>query len=346
MIKEYIYYENLSHSQIELVKNFNNNSEINYEIIICEICNSKDFKTLFNNDRYGINQKTCYCNQCGFVFSNPRMSKESASIFYNSDTYRLLYSDDKSFTDDGKTFTKEMLYKSTLEKLRQHQPSLPKKPNFQEYYEKLYFDFINNEINNYETVLDIGTGKGEKLIDFGFIGKKVEGIEPSKTYNKVHLELGLNSRVGLLEDINKQYDLVLLTHVFEHLTNLDEVVNKLSNITKRYLFIEVPGHVVNLQSIQNAHNYYFSLNTINYFILKNKFKLIKIDYARNNEFIFALYEKTKKNSKYDFNYNLEKKIIKSIHRKYLIKYFLIKLLKLSKTEKIVRFFYNRLKKIN
>ena len=338
MIKEYIYYENLSHSQKELVKNFNKNSEINYEKILCEICNSKDFKTLFNNDRYGINQKTCYCNQCG-VFSNPRMSKESANIFYNSDFYRLLY-------EDGKNFTDERLYKNTLEELRQHQPSLPKKPNFQGYYDQLYFDFINNEINNYETALDIGTGKGKKLIDFGFIGKKVEGIEPSKTFNKVHLELGMNSRVGFLDDINKQYDLVLLTHVFEHLTNLDEVVNKLSNITKRYLFIEVPGHVANLQSIQNAHNYYFSLNTLNYFILKNKFKLIKIDYARDNEYIFALYEKTKKNSKYDFDFNLVKKIIMTIHRKYLIKYFLIKLLKLSKTEKIVRFFYNRLKKIN
>ena len=30
MIKEYIYYENLSHSQKELVKIFNNNSEINH----------------------------------------------------------------------------------------------------------------------------------------------------------------------------------------------------------------------------------------------------------------------------------------------------------------------------
>ena len=101
---------------------------------------------------------------------------------------------------------------------------------------------INNEINNYQTVLDIGTGKGRKLIDFGFIGKKVEGIEPSKTFNKVHLELGINSRVGFLEDINKQYDLVLLTHVFEHLTNLDPIFTLKNLINEKgYFFFEVPN---------------------------------------------------------------------------------------------------------
>ena len=73
---------------------------------------------------------------------------------------------------------------------------------------------------------------------------------------------------------------------------------------------------------------------------------IVIPTYNNLKYLELCLKSLKKNSKYDFNYNLEKKIIKSIHRKYLIKYFLIKLLKLSKTEKIVRFFYNRLKKIN
>ena len=271
------------------------------------------------------------------MFSNPRMTDQSAQFFYNSDFYRILY---------GTGISEETLYNKTLLELKNYKPSLPKKPNFNYYYDQLYFDFINNEITDFESVMDIGSGRGKKLIDFNYIGKKIQGIEPSKTYHRVHAELGLNSKIGYLKDIKEKYDLVFLSHIFEHLTELTEVVEILSNITKKYLFIEVPGHVKKIQSIQIAHNYYFSLNTINYFILKNKFKLIKIDYARNNEFIFALYEKTKKNSKYDFNYNLEKKIIKSIHRKYLIKYFLIKLLKLSKTEKIVRFFYNRLKKIN
>lgn len=334
MFGKYRYLEKLTESSKELVKNFNENSEIEHESIICEICNSKDFKILFNNDRYGIKLSTGYCNKCGFVFVNPRMTKKSSEFFYNSDTYRILYGDALNEND---------LYNSSLEQLKKHYPILPKTPNFQKYYYNLYFDFINNEISDYETVLDIGTGKGKKLIDFEFIGKKAEGIEPSKTYNKIHNELNLNSKIGFIDDVNKQYDLVVLSHVFEHLTDLDNVVKKLFNITKKYLYIEIPGHINKLQNIQNAHNYYFSPNTLNHFILRNNFKLIKMNYAEDTEFIFALFEKSDYKSDYKFNYKLEKRTIKKIYIKYIIKFLFLDILELTKTKKIVKYFYNILK---
>lgn len=137
----------------------------------------------------------------------------------------------------------------------------------------------------------------------------------------------------------------MLTHVFEHLKNLEKIVNHLHEITKKYLFIEVPGHIKKLQSIQNAHNYYFSLNTLNHFFLNNKFKLIKIDYARDNEFIFALYKKIEEKSNFVFNKTLEKKIIRDISRKYFFKYILIKILKIIRIEEIARNFYNKLKRL-
>ena len=71
-------------------------------------------------------------------------------------------------------------------------------------------------------------------IDFNFIGKVTKGIEPSKTFHKVHSALGLNCNVGFIKDIREKYDLVLLSHVFEHLTNLHEMVDILSNITNKY----------------------------------------------------------------------------------------------------------------
>ena len=41
------------------------------------------------------------------------------------------------------------------------------------------------------------------------------------------------------KDVNEKYDLVMLNHVFEHLTNLEKHVHHLYDITKKYLFIEV-----------------------------------------------------------------------------------------------------------
>lgn len=339
----YIYLEKLSEKQRDAVDKFNKNKKINYNKTLCEICNSQDFTIIFKNDRYGINQKTCFCNLCGFVFSNPRMTEESSKYFYNSDLYRILYD---GITDN---FTEEDLYNDAYQEIKNYKPQKPKKPNFAKYYENLYFDFINYHIEDFKTVLDIGTGKGKKLIDFLFIGKKAEGIEPSKTFNKLHTAYGLNSKVGFLNDINNEYDLVMLSHVFEHLTSLNEVVSKLEKITKKYLFIEVPGHLNHLQSIQNAHNFYFSSNTLNHFILNHNFKLIKLEYVKDNEFILAIYEKIDEKNNYKFNYKNEKKIIRKIYKKYLIRYIwnsiFIKFLKLSKTDEIIRKLYRNIKNL-
>ena len=339
MFKEYLHLASLTPFQKDQVKKFNNDSNIEYkQINNCEICQSSKLSTLFNNDRHGINQKTCICDECNFIFSNPRMKDRSIEYFYNSDLYRLMYS--------GKgILSEEKLFLETLSQQKKYKPSVPNKPNFNFHYDNLYFDFINSEIKEFDSVIDIGCGAGRKLIDFNFIGKKTHGIEPSRTYHKVHVELGLDCKIGFINDISEKYDLVILSHVFEHLTDLKKSVKKLHSITKKYLFIEVPGHVKKLQSIQNAHNYYFSLNTLNYFFLSNKFKLIKIDYARDNEFIYALYEKTDKETKFFFDKSSEKKIVSEIIRIYDSKYLIIKLLRSTGLEKIARAFYSFIKRL-
>ena len=335
MFKEYIYKVKLNSFQREAVKNFNESSKISYEEIKnCEVCYSKKFTEIFKNDRYNINQKTCICSNCGFMFLNPRMNDSSTKYFYNSDLYRLIYN------GYGKDYNQETLFKNTLKELENYTPSLPKKPNFSQYYSNLYFDFINNEIEDFDTVLDVGCGKGKKIIDFNFIKKNASGIEPSISFNKVHKKIGLDTKVGFLKDVKKKYDLVILSHVFEHFTKLDQNVDYLYNITNKYLYIEVPGHVKNLQRIQNAHNYYFSMNTLNYFILNNKFRLIKMDYARDNEFILAVYEKTKIKSNFILDKKKEKKAITLILRKYKIKLIVTKTVKLLMLEKIMRKIYN------
>tara|TARA_B100001057_G_scaffold30673_1_gene27957 strand:+ start:1616 stop:2644 length:1029 start_codon:yes stop_codon:yes gene_type:complete len=340
IFKEYIYLTQLSPSQTREINNFNNNTDIKYENLRnCEICSSKKISILFKNDSYGINQKTFLCNNCGFMFSNPRMTKRSSEYFYNSDLYRLIYEGGE------KNFDKEVMLKNCMNEMKNYKPLPPKKPDFSNYYPNLYFDFINYQINDFETVLDIGCGKGKKLLDFNSLDKKTYGIEPSNTYQKVHKEIGLNTKSGFIKDVEGKYDLVILTHVFEHLFELKKQVDHLYNITNKYLFIEVPGHVKKLQSIQNAHNYYFSLNTLNYFFLNSKFQLVKIDYAKDNEFICALYKKTDQKLDETFDKALELRSVKKIIRKYFFRYIFIKILRIIKIEEIVRKFYFKLKKM-
>ncbi len=338
-MKKYLKIENLSTTQINEINNFNNNKKIKYEKLSkCEICGSSKLNILFINDRYGINQKTSICNNCGFIFSNPRMTKLSAEIFYNSDTYRLIYNDNNENIDRKK------LLENVIKELENYKSPNPKTPNFDSYYSNLYFDFINFEIKDFETVLDIGCGKGKKLIDFNSLGKKTYGIEPSKVYHNAHKRLGLNTKLGFINDVKEKYDLVILSHVLEHLNDLEKNIVHLHNITNKYLFIEVPGNVNKLQSIQNAHNYYFSINSLNYFFLNNKFNLIKIEYAKDNNFLFALYEKTETKSHFTFDKVSELRIAKKIIRNYLIKYFIIKSLSLIGIKNITKKFIKFMKK--
>ena len=193
MFKEYIYTKETTDFTKLKVKEFNNNPIFTYEKFECEICSSKKFKTFFTNDRYEINQDTGICLNCGFFFSNPRLSNQSSKLFYNLDYYRMIYQKSKIFYDN------DLFYNDTLNTVKNHKFIEPKKPNFDYYYKNLYFDFINYYIKDFKTVLDIGCGKGLKLMDFKTLGKEVYGIEPSQTYNKVHNKMGINSKVGFID---------------------------------------------------------------------------------------------------------------------------------------------------
>ena len=63
---------------------------------------------------------------------------------------------------------------------------------------------------------------------------------------------------------------------FESKMNYQLLGKSINSILENKI-LEVPSHIKKLQSIQNAHNFYFSINTLNYFLLNSKFKLINLD---------------------------------------------------------------------
>lgn len=336
MFKEYIHYEDLTNSQKLEIDKFEKDTSYKYENILCSLCLGQNHKILFNNERHGIKQKTVMCDDCGLLFANPRLDYQSSQSFYNSDTYRKIYWNNKLKSEND-------FYNEVCMEIESYEFSPPKKVNFSKWHKNLYLDFICEEVKDFRTVFDIGCGKGIKLLDFKNLGKEVEGIEPSEILNKCHKKYQINSTKGFIGDLKGKYDLVIIAHVLEHLHNIDESIKRIQEATNKYLFVEVPGHIENIQSIQNAHNYYFSFNTLNYFIQNNKFKLIKMDYARDSEFIFALYKKTEENNFFSYDRGLEKKLIRKIKLKYQFKYFVLKILRFFKIEKLTKKIYNKIR---
>ena len=58
-----------------------------------------------------------------------------------------------------------------------------------------------------------------------------------------------------------------------------------------------------MASIQNAHNFYFTENTLHKIVTKAGFNIIASEYCKDNEFIFALYEKSReRNVNFEYSY--------------------------------------------
>ena len=294
----------LNNKQEFEVKKFNQNEKIYLETINCIICKSSNYKILYTNDRHGINQQTVMCNSCGFVYSNPRMSEESLDYFYSSNLYREVYEASNDFEHNFS------------ERIRKVEKNIKiNKPNFNKYYPQLFLDFICSLNIDYKTVCEIGCGYGNNLLFFKNIGKEVYGVEPSKTSVKIAIDNQINIKQGFVNDLENKYDMIILKHVFEHLYDPLKDLEKIRSHINKYLFIEVPGNFRRIASIQNAHNFYFTENTLHKIVTKAGFNIISTEHCKETEFIFALYEKSKeRNINFEYSYSNEVKKIKKIYR--------------------------------
>ena len=244
------------------------------------------------------------CNSCGFVYSNPRMSEESLDYFYSSNLYREVYETSNDFEHDFS------------ERIRKVEKNIKiNKPNFNKYYPQLFLDFICSLNIDYKTVCEIGCGYGNNLLFFKNIGKEVYGVEPSKTSVKIAIDNQINIKQGFVNDLENKYDMIILKHVFEHLYDPLKDLEKIRSHINKYLFIEVPGNFRRIASIQNAHNFYFTENTLHKIVTKAGFNIISTEHCKETEFIFALYEKSKeRNINFEYSYSKEVKKIKKIYR--------------------------------
>jgi 2-polyprenyl-3-methyl-5-hydroxy-6-metoxy-1,4-benzoquinol methylase len=268
----------LTNKQELEIKKFNQNKKIRLVTLNCINCKSLSYKELYANDRHGINQQTVMCNTCGLVYSNPRMSKESLNYFYSSNLYREVYETSNDFEYD---FSKRI--KQVEKNIRIN------KPNFNKYYPQLFFDFIFSLNIDYKTVCEIGAGYGTNLLFFKNIGKEVFGLEPSKTSTKIATDNQINVKQGFINELDNKYDMIMLKHVLEHLYDPLKDLEKIRSHANKYLFIEVPGNIKRIASIQNAHNFYFTENTLHKIVTKAGFNIISTEHCKETEFIFSFY---------------------------------------------------------
>jgi len=211
----------LSRSQLEALEEIKaslNNGALKLACVVCP-CGRKDDYQIASHDRYGIPIKTVICRNCGLGRTSENFDDHSTEIFYRH-YYRKLYLGESEATDlffadqisRGNAFADRISQLRPLKGLR---------------------------------VCDVGCGAGGMSVPFITRGASYVGCDLGDRYLKYGKALGLSLYKGSISAINcpKTFDLILLSHVLEHVLNPKSMIMALAHRLSHggLLAIEVPG---------------------------------------------------------------------------------------------------------
>lgn len=298
----------MSSSQLNLAKELNGlitKNRVVFEEVPC-LCGSQEFELIASVDRYTIIQSTVICVNCGLIQSNPRMTQEQYRDFYSSDFYRRCY--------EGEDYIHAFDEKKYNDSSVMH-----------------IFDEVNKarKITHGITVIELGAGGGWNLLPFIKAGAVARGVEYSPSLVELGRKHGIDMVQGDVVAISGIYDVVILSHVLEH---LPDPVGSLKNIAKHMhegsiIYVGVPNIMnFSMVQLQSAHTYYFTPWTFEYFCSQAGLKLVMKGPAQGIH-MFGIFKKgaSLKAEWLKRHYLKMRWYLKSIALKYHLKVFLSKL---------------------
>jgi len=235
------------------------------------LCGHEDSYKISEVDREGYVFPLVICNSCGLIRAQDYWKDEFIEDYYEN-RYRQKY-------EGGIKPTEENLSKF-FEAQAEHS---------KEIYEFVK-DFITQLPKSFET-FDIGGGAGGVLKSFEGISNCTL-IDFNKDFLKFASKKGLNTFEGGIEELDKvgtQPDLVILSHVIEHIPDLNNALRALKENLKfgSFVYIEVPSiDVLNhggyyhdfLRQIHKPHCYYFSVGVLNNLMKRHGFDVVSVNH--------------------------------------------------------------------
>lgn len=212
-----------------------------------------------NNDKFGgvrynriapvdaglYEQQVYVCPQCGFVRSgNPLREDEVNYLYAKGDDYTN-YSDCST-----------------------------EKPNYVERVRRC-IDLLHLLKMEYHSVLDIGASTGYFLSLFP--DKDRMGVETSlpgvsTAKNRYHLDIFCGTfQEYFRNNPNEKFDLVVMSHVMEHIDNLNQWMECILSVASKYLYVEVPMFRTNAVEPFGV----FAEEHLNYFVPESLLTLIQ-----------------------------------------------------------------------
>lgn len=213
-----------------------------------------------------MNLKSTYQSICKLCKSN------KVSDFIKANDYRL-YTSNKDFTLD---FCNDC--KFIYQDITKPQGYLYDKNFFNriDILTKINYLFWRKKIKNIKhnffknkdiKILDYGCGNGE-LVKFLSKNYSIVGYDPYGNFKKNDKNLSNN----INEIFNNKYDLIILSHILEHIVNFDDEFKNINNLLNKngLILFEIP--TLNCFEFKIYKNYFFHLDLprhVNFFNKKN-----------------------------------------------------------------------------
>ena len=212
------------------------------------LCSSDQFSKVVSFDRYGLWYPVVICKNCGLIQSNPQLLDEEYAAFYSSDLYRKLYEGDDYLVSAKDRYTDTNQIFDTLEPIMKER--------------------------SFTSIIEFGCGGGWNLLPFQNSNYEVVGYDYSTDLIKLgKTEYDLDLRQGSLNELKGlgKFDVLILNHVVEHFTDLENNMRELTRIVKPdgVIYIGIPNiEIINRGQFQNAHTFYFTQRTFCHYMQK------------------------------------------------------------------------------
>ncbi len=243
-------------------------------------CGSEDLEVLSTLDRFALPFGTLICRRCGLIQLSPRLSEKDLPDFYEEIYWGLILGKNDDELSTGNKEKARIIYNFLLKN-------------------------IDASIKNKEiSLIEIGCGSGVKLeeIKKQFEGSsikcKVIGCDYSQKAVEMAKKKNIKAVKGGIDSLSGQKaDIVILSHVVEHFSNISNDFNEIKKLLnpEAYIYIEVPGVCDLLNKSEYnydyliysvmAHMYNFNLTSLRSVVEPMGFRFIAGD-----EFVRSLFQ--------------------------------------------------------
>lgn len=243
----------------------------------CPLCNSGHFHNYIICKDYTVSREDfaiVKCDQCDFLFTNPRPSATSLDAYYASEDYVSHQNKSNNITNLVYRFARNFTLKNKLKLINS-------------------FDMPEKQL------LDIGCGTGHFINLCKSNRWQVAGVEPNETARNIARSNNTHVVESLSELDQSSYNIITMWHVLEHIPDINDLlhsVHTLLNKSGRFIVAvpNVASYDANYYKNHWAaydvprHLYHFSQLTMAAMMKKHGFKVVDTKPMKLDAFYVSL----------------------------------------------------------